>query len=116
MGLYEKIKLLSKEKKISIRKLEEDLEYGNGTIRRWDSATPGVDKIKRVADYFDVSVDYLLDREERFASKNDIDDDLQDLVMMFRRNEANVPEEKKEEFRKDVERYMRMLQSEFNED
>lgn len=59
MGLYEKIKFLADKQKISIRRLEEILGYGNGTIRRWEKQTPGVDKIQKVADYFDVSVDYL---------------------------------------------------------
>lgn len=65
MGLYEEIKMLSEQQKISIRKLEENLGYGNGTIRRWDRQTPGVDKLEKVADYFNVSVDYLLGREEK---------------------------------------------------
>lgn len=65
MGLYEKIKILADSQKISIRRLEEVLGYGNGTIRRWEKQTPGVDKIQKVADYFDVSVDYLLGRTDK---------------------------------------------------
>ena len=65
MGLYEKIKELADGQKISIRRLEELLGYGNGTIRRWEKQTPGVDKIQKVADYFGVSVDYLLGRTEK---------------------------------------------------
>lgn len=65
MGLYEKIKILADSQKISIRRLEEILGYGNGTIRRWGKQTPGVDKIQKVADYFDVSVDYLLGRTDK---------------------------------------------------
>ncbi|MDT2422378.1 helix-turn-helix domain-containing protein [Enterococcus avium] len=65
MGLYEKIKILADSQKISIRRLEEILGYGNGTIRRWEKQTPGVDKIQKVADYFDVSVDYLLGRTDK---------------------------------------------------
>ncbi|MGM0238382.1 helix-turn-helix domain-containing protein [Enterococcus sp. AZ103] len=65
MGLYEKIKELADGQKISIRRLEELLGYGNGTIRRWEKQTPGVDKIQKVADYFGVSIDYLLGRTEK---------------------------------------------------
>lgn len=71
MGLYEKIKLLAKERKISIRKLEEDLDYGNGTIRRWETNSPGIDKVEKVADYFDVSTDYLLGRANDPIIKNE---------------------------------------------
>lgn len=73
MGLYDKIKVLANKQKISIRALEETLGYGNGTIRRWDKQTPGVDKLSRVADYFEVSVDYLLGRDsERTINEVDL--------------------------------------------
>lgn len=64
MDLYEKIKNLASTKKISIRQLEEKLGFGNGIIRRWSNTVPGIDKIGKVADYFDVSTDYLLGRTE----------------------------------------------------
>lgn len=64
MDLYEKIKMLANEKKISIRQLEEALGFGNGVINRWRKNTPGIDKVQLVANYFDVSVDYLLGRTD----------------------------------------------------
>lgn len=64
MGLYEKIKMLTNEKKMSIRQLEEKMDYGNGTIRRWENSKPSIDKVEKVANYFDVSVDYLLGRTD----------------------------------------------------
>ncbi|NBJ71012.1 MULTISPECIES: helix-turn-helix transcriptional regulator [Clostridia] len=65
MGLVEKIKNLCKEKKITVAELERQTGISNGQIRKWDDSTPGVDKLKKVADYFDVSVDYLLGRTEK---------------------------------------------------
>lgn len=50
---------------MSIRQLEEKLGYGNGTINRWRTSMPGIDKVQAVADQFNVSVDYLLGREEQ---------------------------------------------------
>lgn len=82
MGLYKKIKELSDDKKISIRQLEEKMEYGNGTIRRWEDSKPSVDKVQKVADYFDVSVDYLLGREKTNNISNDLDDML-DSAMSY---------------------------------
>lgn len=64
MDLYEKIKELAAQKNVSIRQIEEKLSFSNATIRRWKTQTPGVDKIQKVADYFGVTVDYLLGREE----------------------------------------------------
>ena len=67
MDLYEKIKELAASRKISIRQLEEKLNIANGTIRRWSKSNPSTGVISKVADYFHVSVDYLLGREEQTA-------------------------------------------------
>ena len=72
---YERIKLLAEKQKISIRKVEEDLGFGNGTLNRWRKNTPGADKLSKVADYFGVTTDYLLGRTEtpQFTSKDERD-------------------------------------------
>lgn len=62
MGLVEKIKALCKEKKITIAELERKCGISNGQIRKWNNSTPGIDKLNAVADYFDVSLDYLANR------------------------------------------------------
>lgn len=65
MVLVEKIKLLCKEKKITVAELERKTGISNGQIRKWDNSTPGIDKLNKVADYFDVSTDYLLGRTDK---------------------------------------------------
>ena len=69
VDLYEKIKELAASRKISIRQLEEKLNIANGTIRRWSKSNPSTGAISKVADYFHVSVDYLLGREEQTAPR-----------------------------------------------
>lgn len=64
MNIYDRIKALADTQKISIRRLEENIGFGNGTINRWRKNTPGVDKLSKVADYFKVSTDYLLGRTD----------------------------------------------------
>ncbi|EYB35417.1 helix-turn-helix transcriptional regulator [Bacillus subtilis] len=64
MTIVERIKNLAKDKKISLAELERKTKLSNGTIRRWDEKTPGIDKVQKVADYFNVSVDYLLGRSD----------------------------------------------------
>lgn len=65
MSLVEKIKMLCKEQKITVAELERKTGISNGQIRKWDVSTPGIDKLERIADYFDVSVDYLLGRTDK---------------------------------------------------
>jgi len=62
MRLVERIKTLCKEKKITIAELERKTGISNGQIRKWDNSIPGVDKLEAIADYFDVSTDFLLGR------------------------------------------------------
>lgn len=54
------IKDLCSKNKITIKSLEKELKFGNGTIRRWDDKKPSYDRIAKVAEYFGVTVDYLL--------------------------------------------------------
>lgn len=58
--IYTKIAQLCKQRGISISKLEKEVGIGNGTIGRWEKSSPTVESIKKVADYFGVSVDSLI--------------------------------------------------------
>ncbi|MEC1177663.1 helix-turn-helix transcriptional regulator [Metasolibacillus meyeri] len=87
MSLVEKIKVLCKEQKISIAELERKTGISNGQIRKWDVSTPGTDKVAIVADYFDVSVDYLLGRTDKKRyydltekDERDIQEELQKMI------------------------------------
>lgn len=62
MPLVQLVKDLCEEHGETLASLERKMDFGNGTIRKWDKATPSGDKLAKVADYFDVSIDYLLGR------------------------------------------------------
>lgn len=64
MPLVEKIKQLCDQNGETLASLERKLEFGNATIRKWDAATPSGDRLAKVADFFGVSIDYLLGREK----------------------------------------------------
>lgn len=55
-----KIRALCKAHGINIVKLETAVGLANGTICKWDGKNPSVGNVKRVADYFGVTVDELL--------------------------------------------------------
>lgn len=62
--IYEKIKELAEKDGISIASLERKLSIGNGTIRKWNEASPTLENISKVARYFEVSVEYFLEDEK----------------------------------------------------
>lgn len=59
------IKDLCRQKGISIATLEKELGFGGKSMFKWATSSPSVDKAQAVADYFNVSVDYLLGRESK---------------------------------------------------
>lgn len=61
------IKEILTEEKVKQRwqQMEEKLNIGNGTIRKWNEASPTFENVLKVAKYFDVSMDYFTEREER---------------------------------------------------
>lgn len=69
METKEIIKDLCNKNGISVNKLENDLGFGIGYVSKLDKSTPNVKKIKQIADYFNVTVDYLLTGKEPSESK-----------------------------------------------
>lgn len=65
MTTYERIQELSKERGLSVRELGRKLEIGETTIYKWKTQIPKLDVLEKVADYFDVSVDYLVGRTDK---------------------------------------------------
>lgn len=60
MNLYEIVQKLCDQENIKISFLEKKLLFGNGTIKKWKNTFPSGDRLLKVAQYFNVSVDYLL--------------------------------------------------------
>ncbi len=61
MSLLSRIDELRKQcGKLSINRLEKECGLTRGSVAKWDDHAPSPDKVKKVADYFNVSVEYLL--------------------------------------------------------
>lgn len=106
MNLLMRIMELCERDDIKIAQLERKLDFGNGTIRKWDKTIPSGDKLAKVADNFNVSIDYLLGRDEkslpdlegvyyRFAKeaqKLEIDEeDINNILNIYRKHvEKNI--------------------------
>lgn len=65
-SIRKRVKDLCVMKNISITDLEKNLGMGNGTVCKWETSSPSSEKLIKVADYFNVSVDYLLGRETEY--------------------------------------------------
>lgn len=94
-NIYDIIKELCDENNTNIGQLEKELKFGVSTIHRWKTASPSTDKLSIVADYFNVSLDYLMDR---VSSKQTLDEALKDKrIISFQRAMEKMPQEKQEQ-------------------
>ncbi len=61
-----KLRELRKKRKISQIKLSMDLNMSQNTISRYETGErqPGITELILLADYFDVSIDYLVGRTD----------------------------------------------------
>jgi len=88
MSLVENIRFLCKKVNTSVPKLEKELSFGNGAIYNWDKNSPSIDKLQKVADYFNVSIDYLIGKSSALEFFNK-------MINEFRYTVNEILEEKK---------------------
>ena len=67
----EKIKELALKRGISLQKVAEDLGYSINYLYTLKEKTPKSDRLQEIADYFNVSTDYLLGRTDTPAIAKD---------------------------------------------
>lgn len=63
MELVEKIQQLCNQNNITVTQLERELGFSKGSIRKWDASSPSSDKLMQVATYFNITMEYLLDKK-----------------------------------------------------
>lgn len=64
MSVFDRVKKLAEKQHVSIVELEEKLDFGRNSLYSWKTKTPNGDRLKKVADYFNVTTDYLLGRTD----------------------------------------------------
>lgn len=78
MTLFERIKKLAISRDKNMKEVATELGFSENLFYRWKTTDPkGVD-LQKVADYFNVSVDYLLGRtDNKYMNENqEIDDNI----------------------------------------
>lgn len=99
--LYTRIKELCDKKGITIAELERKLGFGNSSIKKWQNvSSPSIDKIVKIAGYFDVSIDYLLGRSDIESSMSGLMGD-EDIISFQRARQKMTS--------RDREKMMQML-------
>ena len=79
MNVFDRIKSLADKQGISVSKVALDLGFSENLFYQWKKSSPKSDRLEKVADYFNVSVDYLLGRSENMNNK-DMDTKLERIM------------------------------------
>lgn len=79
MSTFDRVKKLCEEQKISVVQLEERLDFSRNSLYSWKKNKPSSEKLEKVADYFDVSTDYLLGRTDKKRYYNLTEKDERDI-------------------------------------
>lgn len=106
MNFSLRLKSLRKERKLTQEALGEKINVTKVSISGYENGnrTPDTETLQKLADFFDVSTDYLLGRTdntriENNQSKQDIDFKDPTLGLFFKEIK-NAPEEQQEQLRK----------------
>ncbi|EGO2799435.1 hypothetical protein IGK80_002180 [Enterococcus sp. DIV0609] len=124
MTVFDRIKLLAKERGKSLNRIEEELGLPKNVLYRMKTSdNPTKDRLEALANYFDVSVDYLLgrtekkkyydltDKDERSIQKqlqSLIDDLSNDGALAFSKEDGEMSEETKEALISSLENALRI--------
>lgn len=109
---FEKVRELARKKGLSLNQVEEKLGYSKNTLYSLKRQKVSSDRLQEIADYFNVSTDYLLGRTDNpaIASDNKANANLgsaeTELVAAFRNQTQNMTEEEKVRFNKAIESLM----------
>lgn len=100
MSVFERIKKLAQKRGLSLQRVAEDNNFSQNLIYRWKKSDPKASDLAKIADYFNVSVDYLIGRD------SDDDDGISwtDLDMPYG---GKVPDSLKGYYRAIAEQYVK---------
>lgn len=109
---FDRIKELADKQKISLNILEEKLGYSTNYLYSLKKGNPKSDRLQEIADYFDVSTDYLLGRTENpnlADSQNDpaVDNLTKQAIVLFRKETEGLSDSQKERFNTALEGLMK---------
>ena len=85
---FEKVRELARKKGLSLNQVEEKLGYSKNTLYSLKRQRVSSERLQEIADFFNVSTDYLLGRTDNPAiatddqtSPDDIDDIIENAMM-----------------------------------
>lgn len=108
MTLFERISYLAKKQGLSVFDLAEKLNLSRNSIYSWKKSSPKAETLEKVAEYFDVTTDYLLGRTDNPNSGNSEEDE---ITTFFRVTTEDLTESEKDQLREELKEYLEFMKS-----
>ncbi|MBO0475075.1 helix-turn-helix transcriptional regulator [Enterococcus ureasiticus] len=109
MTVFDIVKKLADSQKISIVELEEKLNFSRNSLYAWKKSNPSTEKLEAVADYFNVSTDYLLGRTDNPSI--DKGEPEEEFTTFFRIDTKDIPEEDREKLEEELKEYFEFMKN-----
>lgn len=104
LSYSERLKKCRNKRKLTQEQLSSLLKFNRSTYAKYETGEnqPDYDTLQKLADFFEVSTDYLLGRtDDPSSSKNDLPDELKDPeANIFFKDYLSAPKEKQEELKR----------------
>lgn len=110
MTLLDRIKQLAQEQNTNLKNLEISTGLGNGTIRRWDNSPPSVDKLQKIANQLNTTIDYLVNGKE--PNITPISTDVSNADAEWLALIHQLPVDAQYEFRGEIKGYLKRMNEE----
>lgn len=110
----DRLKRLRKEKKLTQKELGEKINVSKVSVSGYESGerTPDTDNLRRLADFFDVTSDYLLGRSDdprlTETQQKQVDEEYKEIMEIL----DSLPEEKKKEKIEQIKAYAKFIRNE----
>lgn len=106
--LTERIKLLAEPLHMTFASIERDIGIGRGTIRKWDTNCPAADKLLKVANLLNTTMDFLMTGNSCDESSTVISHDDAEWLSLIHQ----LPPKAQHEFRGEIKGYLKRLNEE----
>lgn len=105
MEFGERLKTLRLRDGLTQNEIAKKLNISQQSYARWENGkvTPSLDKLTQIATTFGVTTDYLTGK----SIKEQSDDNLDNIELLFRMNSNGLTEEEKEIFKKELIVFMK---------
>lgn len=112
MEFGERLKTLRLRDGLTQNEIAKKLNISQQSYARWENGkvTPSLDKLTQIATTFGVTTDYLTGN----SAKEQSNDNLDNIELLFRMNSDGLTDEEKEVFKKELIDFMKKRKQMFN--